>query len=448
MTAKHIAILAYGTRGDIEPMIALGLALRNAGFRVRLAVPRAFEQLVLKEGIAAAPIRAGMDRMLASRRLWKYYRFGLLSRWLYIHDIQKSIGAKALEDMWSACRGCDAIVFHPMLPFATDIAEAMAVPCIMAAFQPLTPTRRFPLFSVAAGGAGGALNLLSYKMATVPYVYFTPRINAARRRLLGLGKRGLFADPLTVRGDRPPAVYGISKAVVSQPDDWPASALISGYWSSKPGLDTEAPSELDGFLAASRKPVYIGFGSNPIASANDLLTLLTGALKAADLRAVVCLSAAQLQSVSIAVDHARMFLSGPLPHHWLFERVAAAVHHGGAGTVAASLRAGLPTLVCPLLIDQLWWAGRVHALGAGPSPIRYDKLTVSNLTASLRDLTSNPRYAANAATIAEIISTENGAARAADFIAQIANGGVSRVAMNSRLLGGGPPGHAETDAVG
>lgn len=421
---RQIALLTYGTRGDIEPAIALGLELRRCGFGVRLAVPQAFAQLVSDAGLEARPIRAGMDQMLASRRLWKYYKFGMPSRWLYIHDIQKSIGARALEDVWSACQGADAIVFHPMLPFATDVAETLGVPCIMAAFQPLTPTRTFPLFSVTAGGFGSALNLLSYRMAVVPYVYFAPRLNAARRRLLGLKSRGLFTDPLAVKGERPPAVYGISTAVVCQPKDWGSEALISGYWQDQHEPDFVPPAGLESFLAAQSKPVYVGFGSNPLRAPDELLRMLSSALTAADLRAVVCMSGAQLKSLTAVHDPARIFLSGPLPHPWLFLRVAAAVHHGGAGTVAASLRAGLPTLVCPLLIDQLWWGDRVHSLGAGPRPIRLDRLSASNLAAALRDLTSNPAYAAKAAEIAAVIAAENGAARAAAFIAARLNGSV------------------------
>ena len=362
-----------------------------------------------------------MDKVLSKSTLWKYYKFGLLSHLLYIHDILTGIGARALEDARSACIGCDIIVFHPLMPFATDIAEAMGVPCIMAGLQPLTPTRCFPHFALTRRYLGRYLNLWSYGLTAIPYFLIRRRINHARRRLLGLNKRTSLGNPLMVRGRFPPAVYSISRALVAPPEDWGKDSLISGYWYSPPSKDYIAPPKLVEFLAAGPKPLYIGFGSNPVGSQDDLIALLLRALQLADLRAVICLNNLEAPSFTSSSDPQRFVVLGPVPHDWLFARVSAAVHHGGAGTVAVSLRAGLPTLVCPLLIDQPWWAERVHELGAGPPPLRYDSLTARTLATRLRDLVSNPDYAAKAAEIARIIAEERGAELAAEFIVTFAN---------------------------
>src|SRR4051812_8097566 len=123
--SRRITLLAHGTRGDIEPFIALGLELKRRGHQVRLAVPETYLQFASEYGLDTVRLRCSLENILASGWLWKYARFGLLSHWLYIHDIQRGIGARVFEDAKIACERSEAIVFHPLMPFATDIAEAM-----------------------------------------------------------------------------------------------------------------------------------------------------------------------------------------------------------------------------------------------------------------------------------------------------------------------------------
>lgn len=416
MTSQRITILAQGTRGDVEPMIALAVELKRRGHAVRLAAPEAFVEFIGRHGLEAWRLRCGMDAMLASRRLWKYHRFGFFSRWLYIHDIQQSIGARAFEDAKAACEGSQAILFHPMMPFATDIAEALDVPCIMAAFQPLTATAEFPLFSLTSSTHGGWFNRLSYRLTPGPYAWYARRINRARRRLLGLRRRKTFADPLRVRGQIVPAVYGISRWVVPQPADWGPDALIAGYWFLPPDETWTPPENLAEFLAAGPPPLYVGFGSNPIASPARLVACVGEALRLSGERAVLSLGRVPGAAAVAGVDAALLHIVGPVPHGWLFARVGAAVHHGGAGTVAASLKAGLATLICPLLIDQFWWGERIHAIGAGPEPLPSAALSAPALAERIRDLVGNPDYARTARRIAAGIAGEDGPGRAADFI--------------------------------
>jgi sterol 3beta-glucosyltransferase len=412
--SKRITILVHGTRGDVEPMIALGLELQRRGHCVRIAAPEAFTDLIAQHGLEAARLRCSMDRMLATKRLWKYTRFGFLSRWLYIHDIENDIGARAFEDAVAACKDAEAIVFHPLMPFGSDIAEAMQVPAFVAAFQPIAATAEFPLFSMTGLNLGATFNRLSYRLMRVPYAWYARRINRARRRLLGLKRRGTFADPLTIRGRPLPTLQAVSRAVVPPPKDWGAQAIVTGYWFLDAPDEWQPPAELCAFLAKDPKPIFIGFGSNPIGPVSKLLALVTEAMQRTGQRAVLCLS--EEPPRALANISPLVHVTGPLPHRWIFRHVAAAVHHGGTNTVAASLRAGLPTLVCPLLIDQHWWAERVHAIGAGPAPLRYDDLTVDRLAERLKELTSNPAYAQAAQCTANEIAAENGVGKAADFL--------------------------------
>nr|WP_272918090.1 glycosyltransferase [Actinomadura rayongensis] len=170
----------------------------------------------------------------------------------------------------------------------------------------------------------------------------------------------------------------------------------------------EPPADLAAFLAAGPPPVYAGFGS--MVAKDPELTDLTvrTALRVAGLRGIVQGDPATSDDDVLAVRD--------VPHAWLFPRVAAVVHHGGAGTTAAGLRAGVPTIVCPFFGDQPYWGERVAALGAGPSPLPFRSLTVPDLASRLRRATSDPSIRERAAVVGARLRAEDGIARALDVL--------------------------------
>lgn len=217
----------------------------------------------------------------------------------------------------------------------------------------------------------------------------------------------------TPAGKPMPVMHGISRHVLPFPSDWPAYASMTGYWFLNEPENWQPPASLNDFLQAGDPPVYIGFGSMAGTKTAKVSRIVVDALKQAKLRAILStgwggLDAKNLPESILQIDGA--------PHSWLFQRMAAVVHHGGAGTTAAGLRAKKPTLICPFFGDQPFWGRRVHALGAGPAPIVQKDLAVENLAAALRDLTSNADYRRNAESIGDKLRNEDSIGPSVAFI--------------------------------
>jgi UDP:flavonoid glycosyltransferase YjiC (YdhE family) len=201
-----------------------------------------------------------------------------------------------------------------------------------------------------------------------------------------------------------PICLGYSTAVVPRPADWPDSAEVTGYWWPASPPDWRPGPELAGFLAAGPPPVFIGFGSMAVGQGERLAPIVAEAVRAAGVRAVVQAGWAEL---SVAGDE--VFALGDVPHEWLLPHMAAAVHHAGAGTTGAALRAGLPTVAVPVLADQPFWADRVCRLGHGPTPVPFAELTVERLAAAIRAALDEPAYRRRAAKLARVLDSEDGA---------------------------------------
>ena len=247
------------------------------------------------------------------------------------------------------------------------VVEQLGIPALPTSLQPfLTPTRTFPVVGMPALPLGGGYNRLTYVLAEAfVTLLLRGRINRWRTQTLGLPRYqgpGLFS---ALRQPGTPTLYGFSPTVLPKPADWGAHVHVTGYWFLPP-QEWQPPEALRRFLAAGPAPVYIGFGSIAYPNPSRLMQTVLEAIQHAKVRAIVASGWSGLQPNDLPDN---VLLIDSAPHDWLFPRVAAAVHHGGAGTVAASLRAGLPSLVIPFMADQPIWGQRVHALGAGPPPI-------------------------------------------------------------------------------
>jgi sterol 3beta-glucosyltransferase len=200
------------------------------------------------------------------------------------------------------------------------------------------------------------------------------------------------------------------------PRDFPLSAHVTGFWFLDADPTWQPDSALEHFLAAGPTPVYVGFGSMIAGdNAQARTEVIIAALAAAGLRGILSRGWGGLTDIDFP-EHVHVV--DDVPHDWLFPRVAAVVHHGGSGTTAAGLRAGRPTLVCPVLGDQPFWGQVVQRLGAGPAPIALKGLTVSNLTPALTALTTSPGFAARAGAVGEALRAEDGPGNAIRVLEQ------------------------------
>lgn len=314
-----------------------------------------------------------------------------------------------MQDAWRAAQALrpDLILFHPKLPGAVDIADALGIPAMMAPLFPqYVPTADFPSLGFPDLPLGTGYRRLTYRIVE----RLAGRIGGgpvrAWRRANRLGPRpaaiGLFSDS---QGRPIPALHGYSPHVSPRPADWPPTAVIAGYWWLQHAAAWIPPADLEAFLAAGSPPIYIGFGSMAGRDPARLTAIMLEALQLSGRRGLLVsgwggLAARQLPSDVLAIEAA--------PHAWLFPQVAAVVHHGGAGTTAAGLRASRPTVICPFFADQPFWGRRVHVLGAGPLPIPQRQLSAQRLAEAITTATSDPQIAIAAAALGTRLSAERG----------------------------------------
>jgi UDP:flavonoid glycosyltransferase YjiC (YdhE family) len=187
---------------------------------------------------------------------------------------------------------------------------------------------------------------------------------------------------------------------------------VTGYWFLDHSPGWVPPDDLVDFLGSGPPPVFVGFGSNPFPEPEAATKLVVRALARAGRRGVVIAGSSGLATGRLADE---VLSVDSVPHNWLFSQVCAAVHHGGAGVTGAALRAGLPSVVVPVLVDQPFWAQRVFRLGAGPRPIPAKQLTEDALASAIR-ATASTEMRRRAAALGEQIRGEDGVARAVEVI--------------------------------
>jgi len=411
-----IALLTIGTRGDVQPYIALGKELQARGHDVVLAAPDNFADWVSEHGLAFHGAGVDMQALLQTpeaKRAMAGNPFAFLPIWR--RTVLPMIRA-SMDATWAAARDADVIVFHPKANGAVDVAEATSAALVYTAPLPLFPTGAFPFFALP-GNYGRRLNRLTYGVLQLPRLFFRGLTNRWRADSLGLGPARWFAPLSGPRSALALSLCAVSPALLPRPYAPDDRVHATGPWLLDEGRDWQPDAGLATFLAAGPPPVYIGFGSMTTQAPDKLARAIVDGVLEAGVRAVVATGWGGLDRIAMP---ASIHVIDAAPHDTLFPRMAAVVHHGGAGTIHAGLRAGRPTLVCPLGMDQPFWGRRVHALGCGPPPLPLRRLKATRFAAGLRDLTSTPAYRSNAAAIAQAMANDGGALEAADLIEALA----------------------------
>lgn len=406
-----ITIIAFGSRGDVQPAIAMGVGLQQAGHQVKLASYAPFEQLTTEYGLdyklVRGDIMAFMENeevlgMLASGRS---NPFGLIRN---IRDFVRQDIKLSVEDVMAACEGADVLIpFSAAFYAGASIAEETGQRLMSANLQPIMPTKAYsnallppPRFN------NGIVNLLSHHIAIqLTWQMLRPVINETRQKIQDL-------PPWSIRGpwgktywESLPVLNGYSRHVLPRPTDWPENAHITGYWFLNHRQEWQPSPELKQFLDDGPPPVYIGFGSMKNRDPKETARLVIRALSMAGQRGILLsgwggLEESDLPQTIFMIDH--------IPHDWLFPRMSAVVHHGGAGTTASGLRAGVPSVLIPHFADQPYWGQRIYRLGVGPKPIRRNKLNAANLAKAIREAVTNEEMREKAAKLGRKIRNENG----------------------------------------
>ena len=415
---RTITIIALGSRGDVQPILALGHGLQGAGYTVRIATHESQRRFVARHGFEFRLVRPDFGAMLQDQRVRDSMERGnlhmIVSFFAIVREIREDLQHMS-EDMLAACRGADAIVFPKVYGSAGYyFAQALGIPAVAFALQPADPTGDFATLALPSRiDLGRWANVRSHQLAinTLAWQPYRPSANAALRRSfphMRAPVRGPFAE---MHRTRMPTLYAFSRHIVPTPSDWGHWLHPTGYW----WLDEREwtpPPELMSFLAGGPPPVYIGFGSMPSGWARTT-TLVLDALRATGQRGIL---SGRWDGLPDGVVGDSVRVVHDTPHSWLFPRMAAVVHHSGAGTTAAALRAGVPSINIPFFVDQPFWAHRIHSLGAGPAPIPLRQLSADRLAAAIRSATTDSAMRERASVLAERLRAENGVGRAVEII--------------------------------
>lgn len=420
---KRIAIATLGTQGDVQPYLALAVALKARGYSVVLGAPNDFKSFIESHEVEFRGLGTNIQQFLQTSRFDKAMSENMLINGPSLLRQGQQIVDTAARHSWDMAQGADAIILNMNTSYGIDIAEALRIPAIMTALQPLNSTSEFPLCIYYTPSFGRALNRLTYTATTVQQIYYNLPRNRLRRELMGLDSRkkgGFFAN---TDGTQLTTLYAYSPMVSPRPRDWPKSAIVTGYWQLPDRSNWQPSEEFRRFLSEGEAPVYIGFGSMPFGAERNT-QILKEAVRAWGGRAVVArgwggINASDLPPSIYAIEKA--------PHDKLFQYVSGVVHHGGAGTTAAGLHLGRPTFIVPQTVDQPYWGRRVYELGCGPKPVRLRKLTPELLAEALIDLTTNASYRIAAQELAEKLATENGADKAIKVIERVMANYVPRI---------------------
>ncbi|MFD5067874.1 glycosyltransferase [Streptomyces sp. NPDC058369] len=402
----RILIAAAGSRGDVAPYTGLGSALRAAGHDVALATTDAFAPLVRAAGLEyralpGNPARGGGgggDR----RELMR-------AAAAFIGDLGQGF-ADAMAD------GADLLLLSTTTaPLGWHLAEATGTPSLGVYLQPTAPTGAFPPVVTGSRSLGRPGNRLAGRFALrMTDRLYAPAVTALRDRLGLPPASPSAARRRQDRADRP-VLHGFSTALVPRPADWRPGLRVVGNWWPHHDVDAQLPPELEDFLSAGPAPVLIGFGSMASGEGERLSELAVAALRRAGLRGVL-----QAGRARLAAEGDDVLTVGDVPHALLFPRLAAVVHHAGAGTSAAALRAGVPAVTVPVTADQPFWAARLAAIGAADEPIPFRSLTAERLAGALERVVRRERYAKCAARGAARMAGEDGARQVVDAVGHLA----------------------------
>ncbi|RUT05680.1 glycosyl transferase family 1 [Dulcicalothrix desertica PCC 7102] len=407
---KRILILTAGSRGDVQPYVALGIGLKQAGFEVMLATDPGFSSFVTSHALDFAALRAPFAQLIDTDA----GKAALAGKKSFSLKQIKPMLHQMMDDAWDVAQQYkpDAVIYHPKPLAGYHIAEKLNVPGFLAMPLPVySPTRAF--FNPVFGGAnrGGFLNKLSYTIfLKATLLSYRGLINNWRQEKLGLSK---FRDELTLKGRAVPKLYAYSPHVVPVPPDWDETSIVTGYWFLDSNVDWKPPSDLVAFIEQGSAPIYIGFGSMASQDSRRTTRLVLEAVRQSGQRAILATGWGGLSYEEIANN---VYILKSAPHDWLFPRCAAVVHHGGAGTTGAGLKAGKPTIICPFFGDQPFWGRRIFELRVGSHPIPQKQLTVEKLAQSIREVITDSEMRQRSEALGEKIRTENGVTQAVKLI--------------------------------
>jgi len=406
-----ITILTYGSQGDVEPFVALSRGFLHAGHSVRLAAPKAYQSRFDLRDIAFIELPGEPARLVR----------GLsdqagMSRVQMVHAVSQFVvplANQVIKQSRMACSDADVII-HSFLLTSTGIglSKELEIPNISAQLFPIFhDTSEFPAPTFPDLPLGGAYRRLTHKLVSSTFKW-------GSRILYGwLRSKNPQIPRLTewvpdVKNNRHiPILYGFSPHVVPKPKDWKSNAHITGYWLLPTQEEQHPAKELIDFIRSGSPPITIAFGSTVTPRLGEIIQKVTDALSICKQRGVIV-----AERTNFAHPSPDLFQTDYIPYSWLFKRSAAVIHHGGAGTTAKGLMAGVPNIILPFTSDQPFWGQRVHSLGTGPKPISPRRLSTKAITNAINTALKDQNMRSQAKVIGRRINNEEGVLQAVNIV--------------------------------
>ncbi|MEW2560485.1 glycosyltransferase [Streptomyces griseorubiginosus] len=404
--------MTAGSRGDVAPFTGLGHGLARAGHEVTLVTHGRFEPLAARAGLGFHALPVDPRAELESSRGRALHRSTTgVGKLVRVVAMARTLAVEMSDDLVAAARSSDALLLSgSVAPLGHAVAEGLGLPSLGLNLQPLAATREFapPMLGTGSWGAlgnrvaGTALNLAVEQVfgAALPQV----------RSRLGLPPVGTVTALRARDRQGWRVLHGFSPRVVARPRDWRRGLEVAGYWWPY-DADAPLPDELRAFLDAGPPPVFVGLGSATVPDPARVSAAIVRALRLAGLRGVI-----QRGWAGLAATGDDLLTIDEVPHSALFPHMAAVVHHAGAGTTAAGLRAGVPAVPVPIQFDATFWAARLVALGVAPRAVPLRRLTAEGLAAALTEATRDAGRRERARALGAHIREEDGVTPVLDAV--------------------------------
>lgn len=399
-----VIILTLGSRGDVQPYVALGTGLINKGHTVTICTGKTFQSFIESHGIFFKEASLDFMEILKTEEGQEMFNGGknIFKILKYTQAVINPGFRKTYDDFLESAKGHDVIVYHPKATVAPDIAELLGISCVSMPPVPMTyPISEFPNLAVSGTRNFGIFNKLTYKVNQFAESSLIKAINDFRTTH-GLKKRKMGAYTYELNGNSIPIIYPVSGYLFEDVASWNKYVHLTGFF-YLPSKNMILEEKVKSFIQQGSRPIVISFSSMPLKNPEQFKELLLKALRKTKNRGIILTG-----NSGIMFESSDMLLClEKAPHRLLFKESKGILHHGGVGTMAEALLSGQPQVIMPFNVDQPFWAHRLYQQGLALKPLREKTLTLDDLTRAFISM-DGEEIKDSARTIAKKLNGQNG----------------------------------------
>ena len=374
----RISIYTLGTRGDVQPYVALAKELIQAGHNALICTGGSFRSFVESNSISFMEISSDLMAIAQTAEGKAVLEHPVRNMGKAIALMRNVISPSyrtTLDEFFVAAKYADCIIYHPLALGAVDIALHYGIPCVSMPLIPVTyPITEFPNPIITTKNLGGRLNRISYLIGAKAERFQIDAINDFREKTLHQKRRKAGIYAFSNGQTDIPIVYPVSRYLFPEVKSWNEHVFFPGFFFLDE-REEKIPVDLERFITEGPKPIAITFSSMPLSRPEQFLNNLRVALTTTGNRAILLVGNSGIRCKNDGLIYSIPAAS----HHWLFSKVKGVIHHGGVGTMATAIRAGIPQMIMPLSVDQPFWAKRVVGLGIGIESLREKDATSKKL---------------------------------------------------------------------